>query len=219
MDAGRVAELYRERVVDPGLERSDLLELVLARTRARTVLYPGCSIHVTPSRFFEHVVYVDRSEVSRAFFADPAQVLGVVRGDASARAGASLRFLAADFTAPLPLPEGSFDLLLALGAGGVTRACHRYVRTGGFVLSDDHEGDAFEARSIGGLRLVAAALAAGRRLRLEESDLEGLLAPAAPPPGRRARGPRRAGRPHYRRTAAAYLFVRDQSPVIRSAPV
>jgi hypothetical protein len=206
----RQAELYRDFVVAPALERDDLLRLAAARTGARTVLYPGCSVHVTPSRHFGHVVYVDRSPAARAFFADPAAALDVARASTDACAGASLRFLEADFTGPLPFPDRSFDLLLALGAGGVTRSCWRYVRAGGFVLTDDHEGDALDAHGVSGLRLVAVFVRRGRTLGLEEPPGEGLLVPKLPAPGRLARGPRRAGRPAYVREAEAYLFERQR---------
>lgn len=211
MSESRAASLYRSLVVEPGLERFDLLRLVRDRTGARTVLYPGSSVHVTPSRLFGHVVYVDRSELARAFFADPAAVLEVVRASAAALPGSALRFLHADFKRPLPLPDGGFDLLLALGAGGVTLACGRHVRPGGFVLSDDHEGDALAASASPDLSLVAAFVRHGRELALLDGELEGFLAPRTPPHPRRARGPRRAGRPPYRREAEAYLFVRTRA--------
>jgi SAM-dependent methyltransferase len=208
----RVALTYRDLVVAPGLERAALLALAAEATGARTVLYPGCSVHVTPSRFFEQVTYVDRSPAARAFFEDPGAVLRVVRASASARAGATLRYLEADFTSPLPFPDGSFDLLLALGAGGVSRSCARYVRAGGWILSDDHDGDAFEAASLPRLALVGAVVERGRRLRLETEALERLLVPRAGPPGRRARGPRRTGRPPYAREAFADLFTVPRAP-------
>lgn len=207
MSAAR-ADSYQTFVVEPGLERTELLRIARDRTGARTALYPGSSIHVTPSRLFEHVVYVDRSPLARDFFADPTAVLEVVRASTLARPGASLRFIEGDFTRPLPFPDASFDLLLALGTGGVTRACRRYVRAGGFVLTDDHEGDAHEARGFADLTLVAVVMRRGTGLRLDERDLDGFLEPRPPAPSRRARGPRRAGRPPYLREAEAYLFER-----------
>jgi hypothetical protein len=42
-----------------------------------------------------------------------------------------VRFLPLDFTRPLPLRDASFELQLALHAGGIARACGRYLRPAG----------------------------------------------------------------------------------------
>ena len=47
-----------------------------------------------------------------------------------------VRFIHQDFTDPLPLREGSFDLLPALCAPGVARAMARYLCVGGLLATD-----------------------------------------------------------------------------------
>ncbi len=146
MNARRLEVVYAEYVVAPGLERHALLAGVRGRFQGSpTVLYPGCSVHVTPSCYFQHVVYVDRSDFARDFFSDPDAVLNHVGRCKRYRPRPFIRFLAADYTGPLPLPEASFDLLLSLYAVGVTRACARFVRPGGLLVTNDHAGDAGDA--------------------------------------------------------------------------
>lgn len=165
-----VESLYREYVVDHGLERAGLFEAILARDPSlTTVLYPGCFLHVTPSFFFPHVVYVDRSDLAASFFSDAGGVAALVDNHRRYRRKSYRRFIHHDFTEPLPLPDGSFDLLLSLYAGGVTKACARYLRAGGLLVSNDHAGDADEARHDETLEFVATGHARRNRVVFDDA--------------------------------------------------
>jgi SAM-dependent methyltransferase len=173
MDDRRIAVIYQEYVVAHDLERSALLEALRARcTGEATVLYPGAFVHVTPSFFFQHVVYVDRSDFSRDFFARAQAVLDVVNQHKQYRQRPFIRFVRQDFTADLPVPEGSFDLLLALYAGGVSQACARYVKSGGLLLTNDHHGDARDAARLPEFELRAVVEERRGEVRFDEKDLE-----------------------------------------------
>lgn len=202
MDERRAVQLYDEYVVAHGLERLALLDALRASfERPPAVLYPGCFLHVTPSIFFQHVVYVDRNELARAFFAREANVRAIVGGRKRYRQEPFVRFVAQDFTEPLPFGEESFDLLLALYASDVSRSCARYVCPGGFVLTNDHHGDARDAAAMPELELVAVAEQKGEAVRFLRDDLRGYLEPALA--GRRRGG---AMRSPYVRSADYYLF-------------
>jgi SAM-dependent methyltransferase len=182
MDARRIAVIYQEYVVAPGLERSALLEELRARCAgAATVLYPGSSVHVTPSFFFQHVVYVDRSDFSRDFFAQAQAVRDVVNRYKRYRQRPFIRFVQQDFTADLPVPEGGFDVLLALYAGGISQACARYVKPGGLLLTNDHHGDAREASRLPDLELQAVVEERRGKVRFDEQDLERHALPGGAP--------------------------------------
>jgi SAM-dependent methyltransferase len=199
MDDRRVAVIYQEYVVTPGLERAALLEALRARcAREAAVLYPGSSVHVTPSFFFQHVVYVDRSEFSRDFFAQRQAVLDAVNAHKTYRQQPFIRFVEQDFTSDLPVPEGSFDVLLALYAGGISKACARYLKPGGLLLSNDHHGDARDAAGLPGFELQAVVQERRGKVLFQDGDLERY----APPGG--------SERPRHRRLTKAdyYLFRR-----------
>jgi SAM-dependent methyltransferase len=169
----RTAVIYNEYVVAPGLERTALLEALRARcAREATVLYPGSSIHVTPSFYFQHVVYVDRSKLSRDFFAQVDAVLGVVRAHKRYRQQPFVRFVEQDFTTDLPVPEASFDVLLALYAEGISRSCARYVKPGGLLLTNDHHGDARDAADLPGFALQAVVEERRGKIFFEAENLE-----------------------------------------------
>jgi hypothetical protein len=109
------------------------------------VLYPGCSVHITPSLFFPHVVYVDKSEEAARFFVDEKSVSGYINRHKHYKRSAYLRFLRQDYSEPLPLMDAKFDLLLALFAGGIARSCKRYLKKGGYLISNNHQNDAVDA--------------------------------------------------------------------------
>jgi len=201
MDDRRIAVIYQEYVVAPDLERTALLEALRARCpREATVLYPGSSVHVTPSFFFQHVVYVDRSEMSRDFFARAQAVIELVNARKRYRQQPFIHFVEQDFTAELPVPESSFDVLLALYAGGISRACARYVKPGGCVLTNDHHGDARDAAELSGFELQAVVQERRGKLLFEDADLKRYVGPAGSD-GPRHRSPAKA---------AYYLFRRLQ---------
>jgi len=208
MDRRRVETIYREYVVAPGLERAALLEALRERFSERpTMLYPGSSVHVTPSFFFEHVVYVDRSPLAHDFFANEEGVRAVIDGGKRYRGASFVRFIEADFTRPLPVPEESFDVLLALYAGGISRACTRYVRPGGLVLTNDHHGDAREAAALPELSLEAVVEERRVDVRFIEGDLGGYLHDETP-----RRSPRGEAPTKTRGRAADYYLFRKRFP-------
>lgn len=199
MDDRRVAVIYQAYVVAPDLERAALLEALRARCAAEaTVLYPGSFVHVTPSFFFQHVVYVDRSRPAGEFFGRAGAVLALVNAHKRYRQRPFLRFVEQDFTTALPLPEAAFDVLLALYAGGVSRACARYLKPGGLLLSNDHRGDAQEAAELPDFALEAVVHERRGKPVFEDTGLERYLRPVAA--DWRAR--RRAAKADY------YLFRR-----------
>lgn len=173
MSRGRVETRYVEYVVDPGLERRSLFES-LARDHPglETVLYLGSSIHVTPSFYFRHVVYVDRGDQAARFFADVEMVDALVADRGHHRRAPYVHFIHQDFTMPLALREASFDLALALYAPGASAAAARYLRYGGLLVTDNHRGDASSALSDDRLALVAVGTTESRRVRFSSEDLE-----------------------------------------------
>ncbi|HEX2171680.1 MAG TPA: hypothetical protein VHL09_04490 [Dehalococcoidia bacterium] len=186
----RTEGLYQTYGVDHHLERSAVFQILRKRYEwATTVLYPGCFIHVTPSFYFQHVVYVDRSDLARRFFADEEGVWRLVAARKQYRPRAYVRFIGQDFTRPIPVPDAWFDLLLGLYAGGITRSCTRYLRPGGLLLTNDHAADAADAAGKVDLDLVAVMSARRRQLVIDDRDLTGYLVEKQPDPPRARRHP------------------------------
>lgn len=131
--------LYQKQYVAFQFERAGLFKLLRQEFQCTEVLYPGSSVHITPSFYFPHVVYVDYSETAVKFFANETAVLTHINHHKTYKRSAYVRFIAQDYTKALPLPEGQFDLLLALFAPNVVQTCHKYLRRGGILVTHNLE--------------------------------------------------------------------------------
>ena len=136
---------YNSLYTDMKFERAELFKLIRETYECKEVLYPGCSIHITPSLYFSHVVYVDQSQDAAQFFADEKALLEFLNRNKSYKQPAYLRFIHQDYSTPLPFMDGSFDLLLALFAGGIATSCTRYLKVGGTLVTNNHQCDALDA--------------------------------------------------------------------------
>jgi len=147
--------LYETQYKSLQFERAGLFKVILEKYHGRAVLYPGCSVHITPSLYFSHVVYVDQSDEAANFFADERSMAEFVSRNKHYEQSAYVRFIQQDYSTPLPLTEDSFDFLFALFAGGIAKCCVRYLKVGGFLLTNNHQGDAIDASKRGDLQLAA----------------------------------------------------------------
>ena len=146
---------YQSQYVDLRFERGGLFELIRERFQPIEVLYPGCSAHLTPAFSFPHVVFVDQDPEALAFFSDRERVLDLIGRRRKYRRRPYFQFFHQDFTQPLPVYKPAFDLLLALYTGGVSKACSAYLKTGGLLLTNNHQGDALDAAQDDQLELIA----------------------------------------------------------------
>jgi hypothetical protein len=155
-------------------ERAGLFQAILKTYACTDVLYPGCSIHITPSLFFPHVVYVDKSESAARFFAGEESVLEYINRHKHYKRSAYIRFIRQDYLKPLPLMEGAFDLLLALFAGGASASCAKYLKAGGLLISNNHQNDAADVWTNKELRLVSTINLHQGRYVIEEGEIDAI---------------------------------------------
>jgi hypothetical protein len=146
---------YNNHYTQLHFERAGLFKAIRDKYACREVLYPGCSVHITPSLYFPHVVYVDQSVAAAQFFANEKAILEFISRNRTYQQPAYFRFLQGDYTQSLSLREGTFDLLLSLFAGGIAKSCVRYLKVGGLLLTNNHQGDAWEAAHTGDFDLGA----------------------------------------------------------------
>lgn len=163
MSAGKAAEEYRKYYADINFERAGLFELIKREHGCATALYPGCSIHITPSFYFQHVVYIDLSEKAKEFFSQTASIRELVEGNKVYRQQPFIQFLNSDYTKALPLRVDSYDLLISLYAPEITENCKKYVRKGGLILTNNHLRDAAGAAGDPGIELLALIRKKGKK--------------------------------------------------------
>ena len=165
-------------------ERSGLFKVIQQNYHCTTVLYPGSSIHITPSFYFPHVVYIDTNEVAQKFFADSDAVLNFVSSHKKYKQSSFVRFINQDFATALTIKENSFDLLIALFAGGISRACKKYLKIGGVLLTNNHHNDASEAARDNEYQLIARLFRKGAAYQICEKEDDGI--PPKNPAAKRA---------------------------------
>ena len=188
-------------------DRWRLFRAVGAAIDATTVLYPGSYVDIAPSFVFESVTYVEVDKRAPRFFADVDGVAEIIeRHDGPSPA--DVRFVAADYTSALDLPDDHFDLLISLYAGFVSEHCTRHLRVGGTLLVNPSHGDAALASIDERYRLAAVVSAGHGDYRVGRDDLDRHLV---------AKKPHEVSVEHLHRTrrgvayttsAFAYLFTR-----------
>jgi hypothetical protein len=156
-------------------DRAGLFELIKDEYGCGTVLYPGCSIHITPSFYFQHVVYVDISETVKEFFQDNQNILSIINSNKKYKQSAYIQFIHSDYTKELPVRENNYDLLLAIYAGGITKCCKKYIKPGGIIISNNHHNDAQEALRDSSVRLEALIRRKGKKYQIENGTGEKML--------------------------------------------
>jgi hypothetical protein len=168
MNNDRSIDSYKRFYVDINFDRAGLFETLKKEYGCNTVLYPGCSIHITPSFYFQHVVYVDISMVAKEFFNDIHSILDYINSNKKYKQPAYVQFIHGDYTKPLPVREENYDLLIALYAGEITRSCKKYVKPGGIILTNNHRKDAEELLKDSSITLDRLIYKKGKKYLIEK---------------------------------------------------
>ncbi|WP_396667196.1 hypothetical protein [Microbacterium sp. R86528] len=199
---------YRDSIGD----RSGLFEGLVDRWPVDCALYLGSYVDLSPSVAIAAVTYVDVDRRAARFFADAQRVAADLQGRARPGAATEVKFLDADFTAPLAVAARSVDLIISLFTGPCWDECERYLRAGGLFLANASHGDASLAALDARLTLVAAATHRDGVYRWNTHDLDRYLVPKKPAAAT-AEAIRAAGRGiAYTRPAFAYLFRYEPEP-------
>ncbi len=209
LDAVRkaTAALWVEQDRHPG-DRHLLFRTVADAVDADTALYPGSWCDVAASFVWPSVTYVDADRRAARFFDDTDGVREIVAAQGVSAIDPRLRFLHADYTDPLPLKAESFDLLVSLSAGPVSRHCTGYLRVGGVLLANPSHGDVALASIDPRYELAGIIRSRDGGYRYASGELESYLVPKTPVEDI-AELVERTGRGiAYTRSAYAYLFRR-----------
>ena len=175
MKKARITDSYNRFYSALNFERAGLFELIKDEYGCSTVLYPGCSIHITPSFYFQHVVYVDINETAKEFFQEKENVLSLVNSNKKYKQSAYIQFIHSDYTKKLPVRENNYDLLLSIYAGDITKSCKQYVKHGGIIVSNNHQNDAQQALKDPSIKLEAVIRRKGKKYHIENGTDEKML--------------------------------------------
>lgn len=172
----RTGKLWAKQDQHTG-DRLRLFTAVGGAIEASTVLYPGSYVDVAPSFVFDDVTYVDVDRRAQQFFDDEAGVGEIVRDHRSAGPQGAWRFIRADYTSDLALPDDHYDLLVSLYAGFVSEHCTQHVRPGGHLLVNASHGDAAMAALDPRYRLIGVVTSRGGTYTVVDRGLDQHLIP------------------------------------------
>lgn len=176
MKSNSAIDLYKKIYSDLQFERTGLFQAVQEKYNCQHVLYPGSFVHITPSFFFPHVVYIDRDPKAQEFFADRDRVSAYINSRKTYKRSAYFRFIAHDYAVAMPGLDEEFDLLISFYAGGIYPACQNYLKRGGILLTNNHHHEAGEAASQGEFKLVAVVQFRKNKYAFTEGNLDKWLA-------------------------------------------
>lgn len=201
------AQLWAEQDQHRG-DRHRLVSAVAGVVDAERVLYPGSWCDVAASFVWPSVTYVDTDRRADRFFDDADGVREIVAAVAGAPADPDVRFIRADYTSPLPLDAESFDLLVSLYAGPVSRHCTTYLRLGGTLLVNPSHGDVALASIDPRYELSGVVMARAGDYQVTTADLDQYLVPKRPVEITTELIERTGRGVAYSKPAFAYLFRR-----------
>ena len=110
----------------------------------KKVLYPGSWIHLTPSLVFPFVVYVDFFSKMESMFNDP-ELLYYINSNSETRKKPIIKFHKIDYRNEIPEQKESFDLLISLSGGFVSKYCSSYLKKNGILFVNNEHYDAIQA--------------------------------------------------------------------------
>lgn len=204
--------LYEKYHINPADERLQLFEILRSEFDVESGLYPGCFVHVTPSFVIPQMVYVDSNTGARRFF-EEGTAQSTVLDRKNYPAEPEITFFRQDYSKPLPVEDGSVDLLISQYAGFVSENCKRYLRFGGYLIANNSHGDAGLACSDADFELAAVVDRRGENFTLRTKNLHEYFVPKSrslPTDVRATRAYLKAlGRGlGYAKSAAGYVFLR-----------
>ncbi len=188
--------------------RRGIFDALAAWRSPKRALYPGSVILVTASFVFPSVVYVDTDRNARRFFAELDDVVSFVERHKAYREQPRIAFHGVSYEAELDEPDGSFDLLISLYAGFISKPCKRYLQVGGILVANNSHGDAGLASIDPDYAFVGVIQGRGERLGVVEEGLDDYFIPKQEMQISEALLRKRGRGIGYTNTASAYLFKR-----------
>jgi len=129
-------DIYKKYFVDNGEERLGLFRLLVSNFKIQSGLYPGSFVHITPSLLIPRMVYVDMDKRCESFF-NSDKTRAFVENNKEYENPATYTFHKADFSQGLQEKKDSFDVLISLYAGFISKFCGEYLKKGGVLLANN----------------------------------------------------------------------------------
>lgn len=149
-------EVYNKIYGDLNFERRGLFRLLHQMYPNMKVVYPGCSVHIASSFYFQHVLYIDRSQTAIDFFSDVEAVRRLIAHNKVYKETAFFSFSASDFKEIRDATEHKYDLLISLYADEVIENCMSFLRHGGIAVSNNFHDEVIKVLKSGKMEFIGS---------------------------------------------------------------
>jgi len=166
----KIPNLYNEYYIKKNDERSELFQILSDSFYIKNGLYPGSFVHITPSFFISQMVYVDTDKRCKKFFSDKPILDYIIRRK-TYHESPEIRFHPTDFTINIIEKVESFDLLISLYSGFISKYCKKYLKKTGILLANNSHGDASLAFLDKAFKMVGAVKRYGDHFKISDKEL------------------------------------------------
>ena len=161
-------EEYMKKIGD----RNGLYNLLSINFPIKRVLYPGCYVDITPSFYFPYTVYIDNDKKAKKFFKEGVLIKDFIEKNKEYNEKSFFRYFPNDYRMKIDENENSFDLLISLYAGFISKFCKNYLKSGGLLLVNDSHGDASMAKLDNRFRLIAVINLVDSKYTISQKNLD-----------------------------------------------
>lgn len=176
MKEGINISLYQENHLNKDDERLGLFQRLNEEYSIENVLYPGSYAHLTPIFVFPVVVFNDVYKKLEVFY-DSDEIFNYILKRKLYSDEPTYSYINADFNTPLPVKEGTFDLLISQYSGFISRACKRYLKIGGILVVNNSHGDAGMASISQDYKFIAVINKRSKNFTISTGNLEKYFTP------------------------------------------
>jgi hypothetical protein len=161
-------EEYMKKVGD----RNGLFNILSINFPIKRVLYPGSYVDITPSFYFPYTVYIDTDKKANKFFKKGEMIKEFIEKNKVYSQDSFFRYFPNDYRLKIDEAENSFDLLISLYAGFVSKYFKNYLKNGGLILANDSHGDASMAQLDSRFRLIAVIDISNSKYIISQKNLD-----------------------------------------------
>ncbi|MDP8268392.1 MAG: hypothetical protein P9L97_06655 [Candidatus Tenebribacter davisii] len=164
-------KLYEKYFIKKNDDRKELFRIIKSEFNPSTGLYPGSFVHITPSFFIPKMTYVDTDKRCHNFFSDD-ELIQFINKKKEYKSKTVIKYLNNDFTHNISTQTDSFELLISLYAGFISKHCKKFLKLNGILVTNNSHGDASIAFTDKDFKLIGVFKRRGEKFKLIANDLE-----------------------------------------------
>ena len=201
----KIPNLYNEYFIKKNDERIELFKILSDIFNIKNGMYPGSFVHITPSFFISQMVYVDTDKRCNHFFSDRLTLDYIIRKK-TYNESPEIRFHHADFTNNINERAESFDLLISLYSGFISKYCKKYLKKSGVLIVNNSHGDAPLAYLDKSFKMIGVMKRHGNHFKISERCLSTYFKTKSGKPIDMEKIKKTMRGPGFTKIAYAYIF-------------